>query len=153
MRRHVEDAAAVLLAVAHLGALLAPAAILAVTADKGGMAGYGGYDLLVVSAVIGLVHAAVVAVRLRLARRRVGLTNALLAGIDGLLVVTLVATGLLFVVLGTQGPWGAVLVNEGVPLLVLWVVVQAVAVLLGEAVQRGVARWLDRDPQAGTDAA
>lgn len=151
MRRHVETVAAVLLAVAHLAALVAPAAILAATANKGGLAGLGGYDLLVASTAIGIVHAAVVAVRLRQAHQRVGLTDALLAGVDGLLVVALLATGLLLVVLGAQGPWGAVLVNEGVPLLALWVAIQVVAVLVGEAVQRGVARWLDRDPRSTAD--
>lgn len=153
MRRHVEVAAAVLLAVAHLGALVAPAAILAVTADKGGLADLGGYDLLVASSVIGLLHAGVVAGRLRRARRRVGLTSALLAGFDGLFVVAVVASGLLFVLLGAQGPVGAVLINEGVPILVLWVAVQVVAVLLGEAVQRGVARWLAGAPDAPDAAA
>lgn len=152
MRRHAEHIAAVLLAVGHLGALVAPAAILAATADKGGLPGLGGYDLLVASTVVGLVHAGVVGARLQRARREVGLTNALLAGIDGLLVVALLATGLLFVVLGAQGPLGAVLINEGVPLLVLWVAVQVVAVLLGEAVQRAVGRWLDRDPEATPEA-
>ena len=150
MRRRVEVLAAVLLALAHLAALLAPAVILAVTADKGGLPGLGGYDLLVASSGLGLVHAGVVGVRLRRAQRTVGLTNALLAGVDGLLVVALLASGLLFVVLGAQGPIGAVLVNQGVPLLVLWVTVQLVAVLLGEGVQRWVARWLARDPEAST---
>lgn len=149
MRRRVEVAVAVLLALAHLGALLAPAVILAATADKGGLPGLGGHDLLIASAVLGLGHAGVVGVRLRRAQRSVGLTNALLAGVDGLLVVALLATGLLFVVLGAQGPVGAVLINQGVPLLGLWVAVQLVAVVLGEGVQRWVARWLARDPGAG----
>lgn len=147
MRGRVEAALAVLIAVAHVAALVAPAAVLAVTADKGGLPRFGGYDLLAASVVVGVVHAVVVAVRLRRAQREVGLTNALIAGLDGLLVVALLASGLLFLVLGAQGPFGMVLLNAGMPLLVLWGVVQVVAVLLGEAAQHAVARWLDPAPE------
>lgn len=151
MRRRTLTALNALLALGYLGALVAPAAILAGAADKGGVAGLHGYDLLGVSTALGLAHAAVVWSRLRRAEREAGLTNAVLAAFDGLLVVALMATGLLFVVLGALGPVGVVLVNEGLPMLALWTLVQAAAVLLGEGTRRAVTGWLERDPQQARD--
>lgn len=152
MRRRLLPALNALVALGYLGALVAPAAVLAGTADKGGVAGLHGYDLLAVSTALGIAHAVVVWSRLRRAEREAGLTNALLAAFDSLLVVALLATGLLFAMLGAQGPIGAVLVNEGLPMLALWTLVQVVAVLLGEGTRRAVTTWLERDPQSDRDA-
>jgi hypothetical protein len=143
-RLRARPVAALLLAAAHVAVLVVPGALVAVTADKGGIPGLQGLDLLVTSSIVGLVAAALVWRDQGGAQRAASLADAVLARLDGLLVTALLSSGLLFVVLGASHPMARILLGDGVGLLVLWAGVQLVAVLLGEVTTRRVRRWLAR---------
>lgn len=145
MRGPTTKVTATLLAVAHVGVLLAPALILAFTARKGGVPGLHGYGLVVASGSVGLLSAALASKDLWLGPSDRSLSvSALIAAWNGLVVLAVAATGLLFVVLGAYAPLGNVLVNEGWPFVGLWTVIQLAAVVLAELTRRGVSRWLVR---------
>lgn len=136
---------ALLYAVADAAIVMAPSIVLAVTARKGGLPQSHGLDLVAVSAVLGLVHAAVAFVRLTnealLAARGV---DVWIAAFDALVVLALGGTLLLVAVLGAFAEQHAALINRGWSLVWLWIGVQAVAMVLAEVTGRSVFRWLER---------
>lgn len=145
MTAHALTAVRAGFALLHVAVVLAPAVVLAVTAEKGGIAGLHGYGLLATSGVVGTAYAVIVWRRLRrLLRDELPLTDAVIAAFNGLVVLALAASILLFVVLGAYAPTATILLNEGWPLVVLWTAVQLVAVGMAEVTRRGVARWLRR---------
>lgn len=142
MSRRASTATAVF-SVLHLVVVLVPAVMLAAAADKGGLPTAHGLDVVLASGLIGGVHAALTWRRLRAEFcAGVGFRNAYLAAFDALVVLALLATGLLFVVLGGLAPQHAAIVNNGWPVLGLWVLVQITAVALAELVRTVALRWL-----------
>lgn len=135
---------AVLLAAADFAVILAPAVVLSVTARQGGLPRSHGRDLLVVSALIGLVHAKVVLDRLRDEVTHAGrLVDVWIAAFDSLVVLALGATGLLLAILGGFAEQHAALLNEGWPVLLLWIGIQLLAVAIAEISGRAIFRWLE----------
>lgn len=132
-------------AAVDLGVLMAPSLVLAFAAHKGGLPDWHGMDLVVASAMVGAVHAAIAFRRLvhegRTAVRR---SDVWIAAADALVVLALGATVLLIVVLGGFANEHAVLVNRGWAVVWLWVGVQVTAIALAEASGRFVFRWLER---------
>jgi hypothetical protein len=127
----------------HLAALVAPALVLAVAARKGGIPRWHGLDLVIASALLGSVHATVVAVRLRRTLQSgADVLVVMLARTVALAVLALAATLLLTAVLEGAATQHATLVNRGWPVVLLWVGVQAAAVALAEFVHTHVRRWL-----------
>lgn len=124
---------------------MAPSVVLASTADKGGIGGLHGLDLLLASAVVATLHGAAVFTRLTHRRnsheRRL---DAWIATFDGIVVLALSSTLLLVGVLGGFADTHAVLVNRGWWVVWLWLGVQLLAVALAEVTGRAVLRWLQR---------
>jgi Kef-type K+ transport system membrane component KefB len=143
-RRQLNRVAAGVYAVVDVAVLLAPSIVLADAAQKGGLTGAHGIDLVIASAVVGLLHAGVAYRRLvdenRLAARRV---DVWIAAVDSLVVLALAATLLLIAVLGGFAAQHAVVVNRGWPVVWLWVGVQLGAVVIAELTGRTVFRWLE----------
>lgn len=138
-----EGAAAVYAAVAF-GVVVAPALILDSTARGGGVApSWQALDLLAVSAVLGLAYAVVCYRRLR---RQATMTrsrpNVWIAAANALVALGLLSSVLLAVVLHELGSMQAPLAGQEWTLLALWGGVQAGAIAIAEAVERGVFRWL-----------
>ncbi|HEV2069972.1 MAG TPA: hypothetical protein VGR26_09275 [Acidimicrobiales bacterium] len=130
-------------ALLDLVAIVGPSLVLAGAAEKGGLAGAHGLDLVVASALLGSVHTALVWVRLRrqlLHRARTA--DVLIATLNATVVVALATTTLLLVVLGGFAPQHAVLVNRGWPVLGLWIGVHLIAMALAELTRTLVLRWL-----------
>lgn len=132
-------------AIADFGVIVAPAAVLASAAHKGGISGVHGLDLTFASATLGLAHAAIAFRRLvdegRAARRVI---DVWIASVDALVVLALASTVLLLVVLGGFADTHAVLVNRGWPVVTLWIGVQVLAVTAAEVTGRLVFMWLER---------
>lgn len=141
----------------HVVVIVAPAAMLAAAAHKGGLPSAHGIDLLLASGLIGGAHAVLVWRRLRAEfRAGVAFRNAYIAAFDALVVLALLSTGLFFVVLGGFAPEHAAIVNQGWPVVGLWVLVQLAAVGVAELVRTAVVRWLTegaRRPRATTASA
>lgn len=132
-------------ALADAAVLMAPSVVLASTADKGGIGGLHGFDLLLASAVVATLHGALVFTRL--SRRRGAAARHLdlwIATFDGIVVLALSSTLLLVGVLGGFADTHAVLVNRGWWVVWLWLGVQLLAVALAEVTGRAVLRWLQR---------
>ncbi len=141
---------AVLLAGLDTAVVMAPAAVLTLTAHKGGLPTTEGLDLLAASAVVGLVHGRVVWNRLRdevtHAHR---LADVWIAAFDSLVVLALGATLLLLFILGGFAEQHAALLNQGWPILGLWIGIQLLAVAIAELSGRWVFSWLE--PRRPTD--
>ena len=124
--------------------ILAPSLVLAGAAEKGGLPGAHGLDLVVTSGVLGLAHAALVWMRLRRQLRyHARATDVLIATLDATVVLALATTTLLIAVLGGFAPQHAVLVNRGWPVVALWVGVHVAAMALAELARTQILRWLD----------
>lgn len=140
-------AATLVLALAHLGVLVAPAVILAATAHKGAVAGTHGATLLAASAVLGTGHAAMTWSRARRPQDVRRSRDLFIAAFDGLVVLALLSTVLLFVALGAYAPRGIVMVNRGWSVVVVWIVAQGIAVVAAERTRAIVLAWLGGDGQ------
>lgn len=129
-------------------AVLIPAVVLRLSADRGGMGDLSGIDLVIGSALLGAVHATVAGRRLRsevrMAFRR---TDVWIAAADALVVLALGATLLPLVVLWGLPDENASMADRGFPLVALWLGVQAVAVGLAELTGRFVFWWLEPRPR------
>lgn len=137
-------------AVLHLVALAAPAVMLAVAADKGGLPYAHGLDLVGASLVIGAASGSIVWRRLRREQQaRVMFASVLIAEFDALVVLALLSTGLLIVLLGGLAPEHAAIVNNGWPIVLVWVATQLSAVGLTELIRSAVLRWLEPDVFVG----
>ena len=137
-----------LYAVADLLVIMAPAVVIKLTADRGGMGETTGLDLVLTSLFIGLVHARIAGRRLldeeRMAVRRADMW---IAAIDALVVLALGATILLVAVLHAFVDDHSTLANRGYPVFALWAGVQLVAVAVAEATGRFVFWWLEPHEQ------
>lgn len=149
MTERSSNVLAAVLAITHVAVLMAPAILLAAAAEKGGVADLHGVALLVASGALGALYGITIWGRLRRSARRGSTVDTLIATFDGLVVLALGATLLLFAALGAYAPTATVMINEGWPLVGLWLVVQLVAVGLAELTRRGVSRWLRRGPREG----
>jgi hypothetical protein len=127
--------------------LMAPALAVELAADRGGIGDTRDLDLLAASTVIATVHAFIAARRLRwedhTAARRADIW---IASVDALVVLALATTLLVVIVLALFPDEHAALVNQGYPVVVLWIGLQLTAVVLAEVTGRLVFRWLE--PQA-----
>lgn len=127
--------------------LMAPALAIELAADRGGIGDTRDLDLLAASTVIATVHAFIAARRLRweehMAARRADIW---IASVDALVVLALATTLLVVIVLALFPDEHAALVNQGYPVVVLWILLQLTAVVLAEVTGRLVFRWLE--PQA-----
>lgn len=139
----------------HVAVLVAPAAMLALAANKGGMPAAHGWDLVAASTAVGLVHGRTVARRLRRELRRSARPlDAWIAAGNGLIVLAAFATALFFLLLGGYAPELAAAVNKGWHVLVAWTILQLVAVAVAEATHRELFRWLrPATPPDGSDPA
>lgn len=147
MRRRGASVAVAAFAALHVVVLAGPAVVLAVTAEKGGLPRAHGIDLVVASGVIGTACAAVVSARLRRELRRgVAARNEWIASVDASVVLALASSLLVIGMLGGFTPLAAILVNRGWPVVILWSLVQLVAVVLAEASRRRLLRWLEAGP-------
>lgn len=146
MRRQALTVAMPVFATAHVLVATAPAAVLAVVADKGGLAWAHGLDLVAVSLVLGGVHGTIVWRRLR-AERRAGVrfANACIAELNALAVLAAAVTGLLFVVLGGFAPEHAAIVNRGWQVIWLWAGILVAAIAIAELGRTAVLRWLEAE--------
>lgn len=142
--RAATEVAAVAHAVVDAGIIMAPSVVLATSARQGGLPGSHGLDLVVASAVIATVHGLVAWSRLRgetrVAARRV---DVWIAALDSLIVLALGVTLLMIVILGGFAETHAAIINQGWPVLGLWVGVLLAAVALSEVTGRAVFRWLE----------
>ena len=145
MKPRVRDTLAVMLLLMHAGLLVAPAAVLAVAADKGGVPDRDGRVLLGASLVVGAASGALAAHRLRAgAEPGRDPRDAVLAALDSVVVLALGSTGLLFVALGAYEPLAPLLINRGWPVVLSWMLAQVAAAVLAELTRSAVARWLGR---------
>lgn len=148
MSRRAGDALTLLVIVAHVGVLVAPAAVLAAAADKGGIPDRDGRVLFVTSVVVGLLSGAMAAHHLRVRRgARREARDAFIAALDALVVLALGSTAILFLALGAYEPAAPLLVNRGWPVLATWALAQLVSAALAELTRAGVARWLASEPR------
>lgn len=146
MTDRAAGAALATFALLDFSVIVAPSLVLAGAAQKGGLAGAHGLDLLVVGALLGSFHAALVWNRLRhqlLHHARTA--DVLIATLNATVVLALATTTLLIVVLGGFAPQHAVLVNRGWPVVALWIGVHLTAMALAELTRTQVLRWLDRE--------
>lgn len=143
-RRHTHRFGSIAFAVIDFLVVIAPSVVLALTARQGGMPQSQGLDLVAASATIGAVHAVIVWHRLRDETRhahRIG--DVWISEFDSLVVLAFGATVLLVVVLGGFAEQHAVLVNNGWPVITLWIGVQVTAVVISELCGRLVFWWLE----------
>ena len=144
MRRSVTTTVEVLLTAFDAGVILAPSLVLAGAAQSGGLPDSHGIDLVVVSALIASVHAGVVWRRLRREVDEAGrIVDVWIAALDSIVVLGFGTTLLLLLILGGFAEQHAALVNQGWPVLGLWIGVQALAVAIAEVSGRAVFRWLE----------
>ncbi|MGY1824881.1 hypothetical protein [Blastococcus sp. SYSU DS0541] len=142
--RAVREGAAALYGLAALAVVVAPALIIDSTATGGGVAPtWQALDLLAVSAVLGLGYGIVCFRRLRRQSTETrSRPNAWIAAGHALVALALLSSLLLAVVLHELGSLQAPLAGQEWSLLALWGGVQLVAIVVAEAVERGVFRWL-----------
>lgn len=151
MRRTVVTSGEVLVTALDAAVILAPSLVLFGAADKGGLADSHGLDLLIASGLLAAGHAAIIWRRLRREVREAGrLADVWIATLDSIVVLALGVTLLLLLVLGGFADQHAVLVNEGWPVVALWIGVQVVAIAIAELSGRAIFRWLEpRRPPRG----
>ena len=144
----VDRLAATAYAAVDFAVILAPALALKLAADRGGMGDLDGVDLIVASAVLGAVHAAIAGLRLRSEERTaVRRADMWIAAADALVVLALAATLLPVTVLWGFADEHASMADRGFPIVALWLGVQGVAVGLAEATGRFVFWWLEPHPR------
>lgn len=146
MKRQALKVALVVFATLHVVVAVAPAAVLAAAARKGGLPELHGFDLLAVSVVLGGLHASIVWHRLRTEHRAgVRFVDACIAALHALVVLAASVTLLLFVVLGGFAPEHAAIVNRGWEVLWLWTGLLVLAIAISELARSAVLRALQRD--------
>lgn len=143
MNRALSAGGRMILALLHTAVLVGPAVVLAATAHKGGLPQGDGWVLLGISGAIGTVHGAIAWRHLRQPPvARADRVDAVIAALDGLVVLALISTLLLFVALGAWAPGAYVLVNRGWTVLLGWAAAQVTAVVAAEVTRGRVVRWL-----------
>ncbi len=143
---HPERVGAIAFTALHVAVVVAPAVVLAIAARKGGLPGAHGFDLVLASAALAAFHARTVWRRLvDELRHGAQAVEAWIAAGNGLVVLGISATAMLFVVLGALAPRYAPIINKGWHVLLVWTVLQLGAVALAEATHRFVFRWLEAE--------
>jgi hypothetical protein len=149
IRRAAGEVAAGAYAFLDVAVIMAPSLVLSTSAYQSGIAGSPSLDLVVASAAVGALHAVVAWTRLRtetrMAARRL---DVWIASFDALVVLAVCVTLLMITVLEGFAGEHAILINEGWPVLALWIGVLLLAVALSEATGRLIFRWLERAPLA-----
>jgi hypothetical protein len=144
-RRAAAEAAAVAYALVDVAVIMAPALVLSSSSYRSGVSGTPGLDLVLASAVVGAGHAVVAWARLRaevrVAARRL---DVWIASIDALVVLAVGVTLLMVMILEGFAGEHALLINEGWPVLGLWLGVLLLAVGVSELTGRLLFRWLER---------
>jgi hypothetical protein len=145
LQQHAVDRLApVLYAVADFAVILAPALALQFAAARGGLGGLAAMDLVLASAVLGALHAAVAGIRLRNEERiAVRRADMWIAAVDGLVVLAIGATALLLAFLVGFPDEQSSLVDRGYPVISVWVGIQLIAIGLAELTARFVFWWLE----------
>lgn len=152
VRRRALSVALVAFATLHVVVTVAPAAVLAAVARKGGIQGAHGFDLLAISVLLGGLHASIVWRRLRIERRAgVRFVDACIAAVHALVALAASVTVLLFVVLGGFAPEHAALVNRGWEVVWLWMGLLVAAIAISELARSLVLRSLQADPSLQED--
>ncbi len=148
MRRELTDqVAAAIYATVDFAVILAPAIAVKLAAERGGMGGTEGVDLIVASSVLGAAHAVVAWSRLRFEERTaVRRTDMWIAAVDALVVLALGATLLLMAVLYGFSDEHASLADRGYPVVALWIGIQLAAIAAAEVTGRVVFWWLEPHP-------
>jgi hypothetical protein len=143
-RQLVDEIAPPIYAAIDFVVIIAPSVAVKLAADRGGLGGSDGLDLVVASAVVGLVHAAIAWGRLR-SEERIAVRRAdmWISAVDALVVLALGATLLLVAILYGFADEHASLADQGYPVVALWVGVQVLAIGLAELVSRLLFRWLE----------
>lgn len=145
IRRTAGEVAAVAYALADVAVIMAPSVVLSSSAYQSGVSGSPGSDLVLASALVGAGHAVVAWARLRaevrVAARRL---DVWIASLDALVVLAVGVTLLMVMILEGFAGEHALLINEGWPVLGLWVGVLLVAVGVSELTGRLLFRWLER---------
>lgn len=134
--------------------LVAPSLVLDDATARGGAARGPGFDLVVVSALIGVAYAGAMLRSLaRHGRDGERAADWWLSALHGLLVLALAASALPAAVLHTTSPLHARVVDAEWPVLLAWAAVLAVAMVMAEGARRWSLRWLAaenrRDAPAG----
>ena len=151
--RPVAMTGALLVVVLDVALVVAPSVLLAGVARTGALATADGLDLFAASAVVGAVQATIAWRRLRhettVAER---LVDVWIAAFDSLVVLAAGAIFLLLFVLGGFAEQHGTVLNEGWPILGVWIGIQVLTVSLAELSGHRVLRWLEpRRPPAGAD--
>ena len=145
--RTAGEVAAAAYAAVDLAVVMAPSVVLSSSAYRSGVSGTPGMDLILTSAAVGVVHAVIAWARLRTETRQAARRlDVWIASIDALVVLAVGVTLLMVVVLEGFAGEHAILVNEGWPVLGLWLGVLLLAVALSELTGRLLFRWLERAP-------
>jgi hypothetical protein len=147
-RRVFGRVTAVVYAAAVAAVVVAPAVVLLLAADGGGITStLQGFDLVLVSSLVGLPYAVLAHRRVRrqstAARSRI---DVWIAALHALVVLALMASLLLALVLLLLAPHQEPIADLELPLILVWAGVQLVAVGLAEVTDRAVFRWLARPP-------
>ncbi len=146
-RQFVDRIAPPVYAAIDFAVIIAPASAVKVAAERGGMGGAHGVDLIVASSVLGAAHAAVAWSRLRLEERTaVRRADMWIAAVDALVVLALGATLLLVAVLYGFSDEHASLARRGYPVVALWIGIQLAAIAAAEVTARVVFWWLEPHP-------
>ena len=147
IQRTAGEIAAAAYASVDLAVIMAPSIVLSTSAYRSGVSGSPGLDLVLASAAIGVPHAVIAWSRLReetrTAARRL---DVWIASFDALVVLAVGVTLLMITVLEGFAGEHAILINQGWPVLALWVGVLLLAVTVSELTGRLVFRWLERAP-------
>ncbi len=147
IQRAAGEAAAGAYAAIDLAVIMAPSVVLSTSAYRSGVSGSPGLDLVLASAAVGVPHAVIAWSRLRdetrTAARRL---DVWIASFDALVVLAVGVTLLMITVLEGFAGEHAVLINEGWPVLALWLGILLLAVSVSELTGRFLFRWLERAP-------
>jgi len=143
-RQLVDHIAPPVYAAVDFAVILAPALAVKLAAERGGLGGAQGLDLIVASCVLGAAHAAVAWTRFLFEERTaVRRADMWIAAVDALVVLALGATVMLVAVLYGFSDEHASLANRGYPVVALWVGIQLAAIAVAEATGRFVFWWLE----------
>ncbi len=150
MRRQlVDQVAPPVYAALDFGVIIAPALAVKVAAERGGMGGAEGLDLIIASSVLGAAHAAVAWSRFLFEERTaVRRADMWIAAVDALVVLALGATVLLVAVLYGFSDEHASLADRGYPVVALWAGIQLAAIAAAEVTARFVFWWLEPHSEA-----
>lgn len=141
--RLARTAAAVAYAGLVVGAFVAPALAFDAANVRGGAARSSG-DLALAGSAVGVPYAGYLLHRLSRSREPRSRTDFWLAGVHGLVVLWVAASGLPAAVLHLTSRLHARVADTEWPVLLAWIATAGLAVLLGEGARRSSLRWLGR---------